>query len=62
MDAPSYPVYAGEKLWTVMPAAAIVQQHVATFADFPPRQAPPDFNPQEMVDSVLKAAAERQGN
>jgi arylsulfatase A-like enzyme len=62
MDAPSYPVYAGEKLWTVMPAAAIVQQHVATFADFPPRQAPPDFNPQEMVDSLLKAAAERQGN
>ena len=41
MDAPSYPVYAGEKLWTVMPAAAIVQEHVATFEDFPPRQAPP---------------------
>ncbi|MFL6298460.1 MAG: arylsulfatase, partial [Actinomycetes bacterium] len=62
MDAPSYPIYAGEKLWTVLPAAAIVQQHVATFTDFPPRQAPPDFNPQGMVEAALQAAAQRQGN
>src|ERR1700676_3060709 len=62
MDAPSYPVYAGEKLWTVLPAAAIVQQHVATFEDFPPRQAPPGFNPQSMVDALIEAAAQRQGN
>ena len=52
----------GEKLWTVLPAAAIVQQHAATFMDFPPRQAPPDFNPQGMVEAVLQAAAQRQGN
>jgi hypothetical protein len=39
MDAPYYALYVGEKLWTVMPAAALVQQHVATFEDFPPRQA-----------------------
>jgi arylsulfatase A-like enzyme len=62
MDAPAYPLYAGEKLWTVLPAAAIVQQHAATFMDFPPRQAPPDFNPQGMVEAVLHAAAQRQGN
>lgn len=62
MDAPCYPVYAGEKLWTVMPAAAIVQQHVATFDDFPPRQAPPGFNPQSIVEAVIHAAANRQGN
>ena len=62
MDAPSYPVYAGEKLWTVMPAAAIVQQHVATLEDFPPRQAPPGFNPPSMVEAVIHAAANRQGN
>ena len=61
MDAPAYPLYAGEKLWTVLPAAAIVQQHAATFMDFPPRQAPPDFNPQAMVEAVLQAAAQRQG-
>jgi arylsulfatase A-like enzyme len=62
MEAPGYPVYAGEKLWTVMPAAAIVQQHAATFEKFPPRQAPPDFNPQAMVASAMHAAATRQGN
>jgi hypothetical protein len=49
-------------LWTVLPAAAIVQQHVATFAEFPPRQAPPGFNPQGLVEAVLAAAAQRQGN
>ncbi|MCU1629589.1 MAG: aslA2 [Pseudonocardia sp.] len=62
MDAPSYPVYAGDKLWTVMPSAYLMQQHAATFEDFPPRQAPPDFNPQGMVDEIFKAAAQRQGN
>lgn len=62
MDAPYYALYVGEKLWTVMPAAAIVQQHVATFEDFPPRQPPPDFNPQGLVEAVMQAAAQRQGN
>jgi arylsulfatase len=57
IDAPSYPVYAGEKLWTVLPAAALIQQHAATFADFSPRQAPPDFNPQRIVDAALHARA-----
>ena len=59
MDAPSYPIYAGEKLWTVLPAGAIIQQHANTFTDFPRRQAPPDFNAQSMVDATLKAAAQR---
>ena len=59
LDAPSYPIYAGEKLWTVLPAAAIIQQHADTFSDFPPRQAPPDFNAQSIVDATLKAAAQR---
>ena len=56
------PLYAGEKLWTVLPAAAIVQQHVATFEEFPPRQPPPDFNPQGMVEAGMAAAAQRHGN
>jgi arylsulfatase len=61
MDAPYYPRYAGEKLWTVLPAAALVQQHVATFEMFLPRQPPADFNPQGLVEKVL-AAAQRHGN
>ena len=62
MDSPNYSQYAGEKLWTVMPAGALLQQHMATFTDFPPRQAPPDFNPAAMAQNVLKAAADRGGN
>jgi arylsulfatase len=45
-----------------MPAAYLMQEHAATFRDFPARQAPPDFNPEHLVDSILKAAAQRQGN
>jgi hypothetical protein len=44
---------------TVLPAGAIIQQHADTFTDFPPRQAPPDFNAQSIVDATLKAAAQR---
>jgi arylsulfatase len=45
-----------------MPAAFMLQQHVQTFRDFPPRQAPPDFDPKELFESVLKAAAAGTGN
>ena len=61
MEAPSYPVYAGEKLWTVLPAAAILQQHMATYEEFPPRQAPPGFNMGAMVEGVIKSATEGAG-
>lgn len=57
MEAPSYPIYAGEKLWTVLPAAYILQRHAATFEDFPPRQSPANFNPREMLSAVLDAGA-----
>jgi hypothetical protein len=31
-------LYIGEKLWTVLPAGAIVQQHLASFKEFRHRQ------------------------
>jgi arylsulfatase A-like enzyme len=62
MNAPNYPIYAGEKLWTVLPAAYLLKLHADSFIEFPPRQAPPDFNPQEMLNSVLNAAAAGIGN
>ena len=62
MDAPSYPIYAGEKLWTVLPAGYLLKLHAETFQDFPPRQAPANFNPQEMLNPVLQAAATGIGN
>jgi arylsulfatase A-like enzyme len=62
MDAPYYPFYVGQKLWTVLPAGYLLKLHADTFREFPPRQAPADFNPQEMLNSVLKAAAAGIGN
>jgi arylsulfatase A-like enzyme len=57
MQSPGYPKYVGEKLWTVLPAGYILKLHADTFREFPPRQAPPDFNPQEMLNAVLHAVA-----
>jgi arylsulfatase A-like enzyme len=62
MDSPYYPFYVGEKLWTVLPAGYILKLHAETFKDFPPRQAPAEFNPQEMLRAVLHAAAIGMGN
>jgi arylsulfatase len=56
MDSPGYPLYVGEKLWTIMPAGYILKLHADTFKEFPPRQAPANFNPQEMLDAVLSTA------
>ena len=58
MESPGYPHYVGEKLWTVMPAAFVVKQHVETFTAFPPRQAPGEFNTEEMTKNILKLAAD----
>lgn len=62
MEAPAYPAYAVNKLWTVLPIAAMVQQHLGTFREFPPRQAVGKIDFDEMVASVMRAAASRQGN
>jgi hypothetical protein len=57
MDAPGYPLYGGEKLWTVLPAAYILQVHAETFKQFPPRQAPANFSAEDMLDAVLHNVA-----
>jgi hypothetical protein len=46
MGAPAYPLYVGQKLLTIMPAAYLLKLHAETFREFPPRQAPPDFIPE----------------
>jgi hypothetical protein len=58
MNALYYALYAGEKLWALMPARYILQQHLETFAEFPPRQAPAGFNRGEMLERTLKVAAQ----
>jgi arylsulfatase A-like enzyme len=55
MDAPYYPIYAGEKLWTVVPAQAFVHQHLESFKAFPQRQNPAGFNLGDAVGQALRA-------
>lgn len=62
MQAPAYPEYAVNKLWAVLPMGALVQKHLASFKDFPPRQKSGDFNINDVVSDVLQAVANRQGN
>jgi arylsulfatase A-like enzyme len=62
MQSPNYPRYAVDKLWTVMPIQAYIQQHLATFKDFPQRQPTADFNMDAILRHVLQAGANRQGN
>jgi arylsulfatase A-like enzyme len=57
MEAPNYPVWAGEKLWTVVPASAFVQQHLESFKAFPQRQNPAGFNVGDAVGQALRATS-----
>jgi len=57
MEAPYYPFYAGEKLWTVVPASAFVQQHLESFKAFPQRQNPAGFNLGDAVGQALRATS-----
>ncbi|MGH6707442.1 MAG: sulfatase-like hydrolase/transferase, partial [Bradyrhizobium sp.] len=61
MQAPAYPNYAVNKLWTVLPIAALVEQHLATFKDFPQRQSPIDVDVNAMMKRVMAAAAKVRG-
>jgi arylsulfatase len=60
MSAPYYPFYAGEKLWTVLPAGYILKLHADTFIEFPPRQAPRELQPPG--DAELGAECRSRGH
>ena len=62
MEAPGYPAYAGNKLWAILPAAAILKKFIDTFEEYPPSQDIPGFNPADLMGPVYQAAANRQGN
>jgi arylsulfatase len=48
--------------WSDVSASGyILKLHADTFKDFPPRQAPANFNAQEMLNSVLQSAAGEVG-
>jgi arylsulfatase len=61
METPGYDHYAGEKLWAVTPAAAVLAKFLETFDEYPMRQIPAGFNPKESIAEVWKMAGSRAG-
>jgi len=61
MKAPDYPNYAVNKLWTVLPIAAIVEQHLATFKEFPQRQQVALIDIEAMVKRATQGIAKVRG-
>jgi len=51
-QSPMYMQWWGEKLWTLMPAIAIVGQFLQTFKDFPPSQASGSFSVEKALQAL----------
>ena len=41
--------WRGERLFALAPAATLVGQYIQTLAEFPPRQSPASWSPEEML-------------
>jgi arylsulfatase len=61
MQAPDYPNYAVNKLWTVLPMAALVEEHLATFKEFPQRQQVAVIDFQAMASRVMYQVSKARG-
>jgi len=55
--------WRGERLFALVPAAALVGQYIQTMMEFPPRQSPASWSPEKMLEKLrqneetIKAAA-----
>jgi hypothetical protein len=49
-----YTRWYGDKLWTMMPAQAIVGQFLQTFRDFPRRQKSASYNVEQILQKMQK--------
>ena len=52
-----YPEWRIRHAYALVPAQALVAQFLATFQEFPPRQAPASFSIDEVMDSLTNANA-----
>ena len=57
-DAGEYAKWRVERAFLVLPAVALVSQHLKSYVDFPPRQKPGSFN----LDQVLQKLQESGGS
>ena len=46
-----------EKSWVLQPAIGVLNEHLMTFKDFPPRQAAASLDINKAIESILKAKA-----
>ena len=46
-----------EKSWVMQPAIGILNEHLMTFKDYPPRQAAASLDINKAIESILKAKA-----
>ena len=53
-EAEMYNMWRFERLYHLLPGAAYVGQHLQTFKEFPPRQAPASFNLDAILESLKK--------
>lgn len=52
-EAGEYQNWFVEHLFLLVPAQAIVGQHLATFREFPPRQKPGSFSVEQAMDMLM---------
>jgi arylsulfatase A-like enzyme len=53
-DAENYNVWRFDRAYLILPAVAYVSQHLATYQDFPPRQAPGSFNLTRVLETLQR--------
>ena len=51
-EAESYNVWRFERAFLILPAVDYVAQHLATYKEFPPRQAPGSFNLDQVLETL----------
>ncbi len=53
--AGNYDEWRAQRAFLVLPAVALVSQHLKTYADFPPRQKPGSFNLNNVLEKLQEA-------
>ena len=46
-----------EKSWVMQPAIGILNEHLSTFKEFPPRQAAASLDINKAIDAILQSGA-----
>ena len=57
-EAMNYGQWRIERVYTLVPAQAIVGQFLSTFAEFPPRQKPSSFSIDQVLESMQRSATQ----